>query len=124
MASQKKVIISDHNPRVLSKFWDEFFAHLGTDLRFSTAFHTQTDGQSEVTNGVMENFCGHTWSEHLTLGAIATSCRIRGQQFNISQHWVYYILFEFRHPPNFAYAFNDGSVAQEMNKVVQSHSNG
>ena len=27
-----EVIISDHDPRFLSKFWDELFAPLGTDL--------------------------------------------------------------------------------------------
>ena len=50
-----EVIISYWNPKFLSKFWDELFAHLGTDLQFSMAFHPQTDGQSEVTNRVMEN---------------------------------------------------------------------
>ena len=49
-------IISNCDPRFLSKFWDEPFAHLGTDLWFSTAFHPQTDGQSEVINQVMEIF--------------------------------------------------------------------
>ena len=45
-----KVIICDRDPRFLSQFWDELFAHLGTDLRFNTAFHPQADVQSEVTN--------------------------------------------------------------------------
>lgn len=51
-----KIIISDCDLRFLGKFWDEPFDHLGTDLRFSAAFHPQTDGQTEVNNRVMEKF--------------------------------------------------------------------
>ena len=38
-----EVIISDHDPRYVSKFLEEIFPLLGTDLRFSTAFHPKTD---------------------------------------------------------------------------------
>ena len=69
-----EMITSDHNPRLLSKFWDEIFPHRATDLRFSTAFQPQTDGQSEVTNRVMENplrpyleRTPHTWVQQLPL---------------------------------------------------------
>ena len=75
-----EVIISDRDPRFLSKFWDELFTHLGTDLRFSTAFHPQTDGQTEVTNRVMENFLRpyvertpHTWVQQLPLAEFAAN---------------------------------------------------
>ena len=75
-----EVIISDHDPKFISKFWDELFAHLGMDLRFSTAFHPQTDGQSEVTDRVMENFLWpyvewtpHTWVQQLPLVEFATN---------------------------------------------------
>ena len=51
-----EVIISNRDPRFTSKFWTKLFQILGTDLQYSTAFHPQTDGQSEVTIRVLENF--------------------------------------------------------------------
>ena len=51
-----EVIISDRDPRFTSKLWTTLFNLLRTDLRFSTAFHPQTDGQSEVMIGILENF--------------------------------------------------------------------
>ena len=51
-----EVIISDRDPRFTSKFWKGLFDLLGTDLRFSTAFHPQTDGQSERAIQTLENF--------------------------------------------------------------------
>ncbi|WMV45066.1 hypothetical protein MTR67_038451, partial [Solanum verrucosum] len=40
-------IISDRGPQFTSSFWRTFQDELGTRVDLSTAFHLQTDGQSE-----------------------------------------------------------------------------
>ncbi|GKF53856.1 putative reverse transcriptase domain-containing protein, partial [Tanacetum coccineum] len=42
-------IISDHDSRFTSRFWQSMQEALGTRLDMSTAYHPQTDGQSERT---------------------------------------------------------------------------
>eukprot|EP00253_Pinus_taeda_P016528 PITA_16528 len=49
-----KTIISDRDVKFTSAFWRTLFEGLGTQLRFSTAYHPQTDGQTERVNQVVE----------------------------------------------------------------------
>ena len=42
-------IVSDRDSRFTSKFWGAVQKALGTHLSFCTAFHSQTEGQSERT---------------------------------------------------------------------------
>ena len=48
-------IVSDRGMQFTSRFWRSFQEALGTQLRFSTAFHPQTDGQSERTIKILED---------------------------------------------------------------------
>ena len=49
-----KVIISDRDPKFLSELWTSLFKLLKVQLLYSTAYHPQTDGQSERTNQTAE----------------------------------------------------------------------
>ncbi|RVW83820.1 Transposon Ty3-G Gag-Pol polyprotein [Vitis vinifera] len=48
-------IVSDRDPRFTSRFWHSLQKALDTKLSFSTAFHSQTDGQSERIIQVLED---------------------------------------------------------------------
>ena len=59
-----KSIVNDRDPRFTGRFWTELFKMLGTDLKFSTSFHPQTDGQTERINGLLEMYLRHYVSAH------------------------------------------------------------
>ena len=67
-------IVSDRDPRFTSYFWRAFQKALGTRVNMSTAYHPQTDGQSERTIQTLEDMLracvldwGNTWERHLPL---------------------------------------------------------
>ncbi len=49
-------IISDRGTVFTSSFWSALCYHLRADHRYSTAFHPQTDGQTECQNQTLEQY--------------------------------------------------------------------
>ncbi len=71
-------LITDRGSLFTSKFWTTLCWHLGAKRRLSTAFHPQTDGQTERQNQTLEhylrvysNYKQDNWPELLPMAAFA-----------------------------------------------------
>ncbi|KAL0395244.1 UNVERIFIED_CONTAM: Transposon Ty3-G Gag-Pol polyprotein [Sesamum latifolium] len=71
-------IISDRDRIFTGIFWKELFRLLGTTLSLSTAYHPQTDGQTERVNQCVENY-------------LKCMCHLRPKQWNkwlsLAEYW-------------------------------------
>jgi hypothetical protein len=67
-----KKIVSDRGTQFTSKFWERLHETLDTQLRFSSAYHPQTDGQTKRVNQILEDMLracalqyGRSWDKSL-----------------------------------------------------------
>ena len=72
--------VSDRDPRFTGHFMKALIQILGVKQRLSTAFHPQTDGQTECMNRTLEDMLRHyvaphqlDWDEHLAMAEFAVN---------------------------------------------------
>ncbi|KAJ9532845.1 hypothetical protein QJQ45_010962 [Haematococcus lacustris] len=61
-----EAIISDRDPKFTSDFWTSLFHLTGTRLLLSSAYHPQTDGQTERANRIVEDMLRPYVNDHKT----------------------------------------------------------
>ncbi|GIL63439.1 hypothetical protein Vafri_17486, partial [Volvox africanus] len=73
-----KNVVSDRGGQFVSKFWEALCKLVGMRVNLSTAYHPQSDGQTERTNrtlgDMLRNFAGRTpsvWDTYLTAAEFA-----------------------------------------------------
>jgi hypothetical protein len=75
-------IISDRGAQFTSHFWKELCSRLGVAPRLSTAYHPETDGQTEIANAGLKcylraytNYMQNDWVDWLPIAELATNSR-------------------------------------------------
>jgi hypothetical protein len=68
----QKKILSDRGTQFTLKFWERLHKTMGTQLRFSSAYHPQTDGETKRVNQILEDMLrayvlqhGTSWDKSL-----------------------------------------------------------
>jgi hypothetical protein len=61
-----KMIISDRESQFAARFWEQLHAFLETRLIHSSAYHPQTDGQTEKVNQILEDILRACVMEYLS----------------------------------------------------------
>lgn len=83
-----KAIISDRDPVFTSKFWQELFHAIGSELNMSTPYHPQTDGRQNGSISVWKFFCDVSYMLAQVAGVSTCHSRNSGTIPVTIQHWI------------------------------------
>ena len=95
-------IVSDRGPQFISHFMKEFYSMIGVKANLSTAFHPQTDGQTEWVNQEIEvylqayvNHLQDDWAEWLSTAEFA----LNNCEHSVTGQTLFFLKYG-RHPWN------------------------
>lgn len=120
-------IVSDRGSLFTSKFWSALCFHLKIKQRLSTAFHPQTDGQTERQNQTLEqylrgygNYQQDDWVEWLAIAEFAHNNSVHSS----TGETPFYLAYGF-HPsmpdtPQFASGINIPSARERVLGLINS----
>jgi hypothetical protein len=93
-------IVSDRDRKFISNFWKELWSCLGTKLNMSSAYHPETDGQTERANRTLEDglrsyvsIHQDDWDDYLVCAEIAYN-----NSMNASTNQTPYFMNSGQHP--------------------------
>uniref|UniRef100_A0A803K1K2 Gypsy retrotransposon integrase-like protein 1 n=1 Tax=Xenopus tropicalis TaxID=8364 RepID=A0A803K1K2_XENTR len=114
-------IVSDRGVQFVSKFWRAFCTLVGTELSFSSAYHPQTNGQTERVNQSLEQYLRcyvsdnqSTWSELLPWAEFAYNNATHSSSGR-SPFFVVYGL----HPKAFSFSGSNSPVPSANSSVLR-----
>ena len=106
-------IVSDRDTIFLSQLWKELFSQQGVNLQYSTTYHPQSDGQTEVVNKCIEGYLRcMTGTKPAQWGSWLSACE---WWYNTNYHTAtkktpYEVVYGFSPPIHIPYTPKDSSV--------------
>ena len=114
-----KELVADRDPRFTSEVWSEFCDILGIQHAKSTAFHPQSDGQTERMNRILQDYLRRyvgglvsSWSDLLPMAELAINSAVQ-ESTKYSPFFLNYGRHP-RHPFELAEAFGQGGRPLEV----------
>ena len=119
-------LLSDRDPRFTGTFWSAMCAIWKCERQFTTAYHPQTDGQTERVNRTLEDMLRHwcspdqdDWDEHLKLAEFACN-----NAYHTSVDTTPFMLTFGQHPRTPASLFGKDGPGKQPNPTANQFAAG